>query len=138
MSVGSIILATAIGLFFAISGWHKTMHPVRHTSLKGTLAHDLHLSGTSLELVTYWVAVWELVAGAGAALAWVWAWVGLPILTHLSLFPLAVICVVAGACEGVSQVRQMEPLNCFDRGCCWLYLPESLLLLGIIGVWLGA
>jgi hypothetical protein len=136
--VPSLILQTSVGLFFALSGWHKLTHPERKSALMGTMRAALPKLGlnpdapipggrgmTWLEFMCPWVAGWELFAGAVAACAVGWYLAGLAIVPQLAMVPCLVILVVALYCEGAEQVKSWNPLDWDDALDTWLYLPET-------------
>lgn len=118
-------LRVAVGVFFAISGFHKLFNKDRHASLVRTLRAD----GVPLVRVNQWF-VPGVELSAGLALI-----VGL--LVPLASLGLLVICLVACAVDGLARVRAMEPLNWADALDDVLYLPETVyagaLLLFVIG-----
>lgn len=115
------VARAAVGVFFAISGFHKLFHPDRRERFTRTLAED----GVPFPLIArWWVAGWELVAGAALT-------VGL--FSAFSAGVLIVICLVACRAEAAAKVERYQPINLADRIDDYLYLPEVLYLV-ILGV----
>jgi uncharacterized membrane protein YphA (DoxX/SURF4 family) len=115
----------ALGLFFAIGGYHKLFNASRHAALTGTLqddgVHDVPIMQWLLPSVEF---------GGGSALI-----VGL--LSVLAAFGLFVICIGAIALDAVKRIRAWQPLDRADWLGDLLYLPESLYCIGLTVVMLG-
>lgn len=109
-----------VGLFFAISGWHKLFNPTRHKSFVQTLQKD---RVPLLRFNEWWVPGWELVAGVALM-------VGLA--TAFSAAILTIICIVACATEAREKVASYGPINRADALDDWLYLPEVLYVLMLL------
>jgi hypothetical protein len=138
MVITEVVLQTTLGMFFAISGWHKLTHDDRKVALQGTMREALPkiglnpdgvipLSGgvTWLQFMCPWVAGWELAAGGVAACATGWYIAGLAIVPQLAMVPCLVILLVALYTEGKSQVDGWKPIDWDDALDTWLYLPET-------------
>ena len=128
---GEVILETALGLFFALSGYHKVMNDGRHESLRETLTEDLPKVGLPVAIVPFmvwWLPCWEFTSGLVATLSPFWHLFGFPIVAKLAMVPMIGIMAVALCCEGRSLVAEYSPIDLGDVLDDWLYLPETLLL----------
>lgn len=109
-----------LGVFFAISGFHKVFVPARHETLVRTLVED---KVPFVRFNEWAVPITELVAGA---------------LLAVNLLPFwsagALFVVMVGAClfDAPARVREMKPLNAADCLSCWLYLCETWLLAALL------
>lgn len=110
------LVRVAVGVFFAISGYHKLFNKDRHQHLVKTLAAD-HVP--ALRFNQWWVPGCELVAGITVAVGF---------LTAFSAVVLLTICVVACACEASERVASYKPIDLADKIDDYLYLPEVLYL----------
>lgn len=125
MLLDELIVATAVGLFFAVSGWHKLFNRGRHRVLVETLRAD---GIPWVRFNEWWVPVWELLAGSALALSWF-----LPsVVARLSASVLMIICLVAMLMDGLQHVRKMQPLDWSEYIADLLYLPECLLALLLV------
>ena len=115
----------ALGAFFAISGYHKLFHPVRHDSLVSTLRED----GVRPLAVMQWLVPAVEFSG-GCALI-----VGL--LSALAAFGLFVISVGAFALDARKRIETWAPLDRADWLGDALYLPEVLYCVGLAIVMLA-
>lgn len=114
--VALAFVRAAVGVFFAISGFHKLFNVARHTRLVQTLqANNL----PAVNFLQWWVPFWEFTSGVMLA-------VGL--FTAFSAAVLAIICIVACACEARERVAAYKPINWADALDDYLYLPEVLYL----------
>jgi uncharacterized membrane protein YphA (DoxX/SURF4 family) len=115
----------ALGLFFAISGYHKLFNASRHAALTRTLLDD----GVHDVPIMRWLLPSAEFSG-GCALI-----VGfLSVLAALGLF---VICVGAIALDAVKRIRAWQPIDRADWLGDLLYVPESLYCIGLTVVILG-
>jgi len=115
----------ALGLFFAISGYHKLFNASRHAALTRTLLDD----GVHDVPIMRWLLPSAEFSG-GCALI-----VGfLSVLAALGLF---VICVGAIALDAVKRIRAWQPIDRADWLGDLLYVPESLYCIGLSVVILG-
>lgn len=106
----------AVGVFFAISGFHKLFNKGRHQRLLQTLVSD----GVPMPRFNqWWVPGWEFLAGITLAVGF---------LTAASAGVLAIICLAACFCEAREKVASYHPINVADRLDDYLYLPEVLYL----------
>lgn len=111
-----------LGLFFAISGFHKLFNQQRHAQLVETL------KASHIPLIAFnqwWVPALEFAAGI--------ALVG-GILAPLASLALAVECLVAVFTDAWKRIAAFRPIDKADWLDDLLYLPETLLTLGLIVV----
>jgi uncharacterized membrane protein YphA (DoxX/SURF4 family) len=115
----------ALGVFFAISGYHKLFNASRHAALTRTLQDDgVH----ALPLMQWLLPSAEL--GSGCALI-------LGLLSVLAAFGLFVICVGAIALDAIKRIRAWQPIDRADWLGDLLYVPEALYCIGLTVVMLG-
>lgn len=105
-----------VGVFFAISGFHKLFVPARHQSLVNNLTKN---KIPALKFMQWWVPGWEFAAGVMLAIG---------LFTAFSAGVLAIICMVACLCEAREKVAKYNPINWADTIDDYLYLPEVLYL----------
>lgn len=115
----------ALGVFFAISGYHKLFSASRHATLVRTLEDD----GVHLVPVMQWL-VPGVEFSAGCALL-----IGL--LSALAAFGLAMVCLGAVALDAGKRIPAWQPLGLADWVGDLLYLPETLYCIGLSLVMLG-
>ena len=115
----------ALGVFFAISGYHKLFNPSRHATLTRTLQDD---SVHAMPIMQWLLPSVEF--GGGSALI-----IGL--LTVLAAFGLFVVCAGAIALDAVKRIRAWQPVDRADWLGDLLYLPESLYCIGLSVVMLA-
>ena len=115
----------ALGLFFAISGYHKLFNASRHA----TLTHTLQDAGVRAIPVMQWL-VPGVEFGAGCALI-----AGL--LSALAAFGLFVVCIGALSLEAIKRVGAWQPVNRADWIGDVLYLPEALYCIALAVVMLA-
>jgi uncharacterized membrane protein YphA (DoxX/SURF4 family) len=115
----------ALGVFFAISGYHKLFNTSRHAALTRTLQDD----GVHGVPIMRWLLPCAEFCGGWALI------IGL--LSVLAAFGLFVIC--AGACifEAVKRIRAWQPIDRADWLGDLLYIPEALYCIGLTVVMLG-
>jgi len=115
----------ALGMFFAISGYHKLFNRSRHAPLTQTLQDD----GVRAVPIMQWL-VPSIAFGGGWALI-----IGL--LSVFAAFGLLVICFAAVVFDASKRVCVWQPIDRAD----WLgdlrYLPEALYCIGVAVVMLG-
>ena len=104
----------ALGLFFAISGYHKLFNAKRHAALVETLKED---KIPFINFNQWWVPSVEFVGGALLAVG---------VFSTLCAFLLGGICLVATCMDGLKRVRAYEPVDFADFVDDLLYLPEVL------------
>lgn len=118
-----MLLRMAMGVFFAISGYHKLFNPVRHAAIAQTMVAD-HVPDPRFNS---WL-VPSVEFSGGLALI-----VGL--LTPLAALGLFCVCCVAALVDGIKRIAGWAPLDKADYLDDVLYLPEvlySIILLAII------
>src|SRR5262245_54436814 len=115
----------ALGMFFAISGYHKLFNAARHETLKRMLQEN----GVPAVPVMQWL-VPGVEFSAGCALI-----VGL--LSALAAFGLFVVSIGAVALDGIKRIQAWQPINRADWFDDLLYLPESLYCIGLAVVMLA-
>jgi uncharacterized membrane protein YphA (DoxX/SURF4 family) len=119
------LLAGSTGLFFAISGFHKTFNQGRRASLRATLER---LNIPFITINTWLVAVTELLAGAVLTIApQGWCTIG-------AAAALLAICAVACGTEGLAKIREWQPINAADWFDTLLYLPETIYAIVLVAV----
>lgn len=118
LSAPDIALAVGragVGVFFAISGFHKIFIPARHESLVKTLKE---CRVPCIGFNQWFVPIVELLAGTFLTLGF---------LSVLSALLLGAICLVATCTDGLRRVmHQYQPINAADFVDDVLYLPEVL------------
>ena len=113
--VGVLLTRVIVGVFFAISGWHKLFVPSRHDSMVATLVTD---KVPFIRFNEWFVPGVELAAGIALT-------VGL--FTPLAALLLIAICAVAGAVDGVPSIAtKYHPIDKADWLDDLFYLPEVL------------
>jgi putative oxidoreductase len=115
----------ALGLFFAISGYHKLFNTSRHAALTRTLQDD----GVHAVPFMRWLLP-GAEFGGGCALI-------LGFLSVLAAFGLFVISVGAFTLDGVKRIGAWQPLDRADWLGDLLYVPEALYAIGLTVVMLG-
>jgi putative oxidoreductase len=115
----------ALGVFFAISGYHKLFNASRHATLTRTLQDD----GVHAAPIMGWLLP-SAEFGGGWALI-----VGL--LSVVAAFGLFVICAGAFALDAVKRIRAWEPVDRADWLGDLLYVPEALYCIGLTVVMLA-
>jgi putative oxidoreductase len=115
----------ALGVFFAISGYHKLFNASRHATLARTLQDD---SVRAMPIMQWLLPSVEF--GGGWALI-----IGL--LTVLAAFGLFVVCAGAVALDAVKRIRAWQPIDRADWLGDLLYLPEALYCIGLSVVMLA-
>jgi len=115
----------ALGVFFAISGYHKLFNASRHATLTRTLQGD----GVHAVPIMQWLLPSGEFAG-GCALI-------IGFLSVLAAFGLFVICAGAFALDAVKQIRAWQPIDRADWLGDLLYVPEALYCIGLTVVMLA-
>ena len=109
----------ALGLFFAISGYHKLFNASRHATLTRTLQDDdVH----AVPLMRWLLPTAELAGG--------WALI-MGLLSVLAALGLFVICAGALALDAVKRIRAWAPIDRADWLGDLLYVPEALYCIGL-------
>ena len=114
-----------LGVFFAISGYHKLFNPSRHATLTRTLQDD----GVHAVPIMRWLLPSVEFSG-GCALI-----IGL--LCVLAAFGLFVVCAGAFALDAVKRIRAWQPIDRADWLGDLLYVPEALYCIGLSVVMLA-
>jgi uncharacterized membrane protein YphA (DoxX/SURF4 family) len=114
-----------LGMFFAISGYHKLFSAVRHAALTRTLQDD----GVHAVPVMQWLL-------PGAEFSGGWALI-IGFLSVLAAFGLFLICAGALAFDALKRIRTWQPLDRADWLGDLLYVPEALYCVGLCVVMLG-
>jgi putative oxidoreductase len=115
----------ALGVFFAISGYHKLFNPSRHATLTQTLQDD----GVRAVPVMQWLV-------PGIEFSGGWALI-IGLLSALAAFGLFVICLGAVVLDAIKRVGAWQPIDRADWLGDLLYLPEALYCIGLAVVMLG-
>lgn len=111
---GLALIRLAVGVFFAISGYHKLFNKARHQRLLNTLISD---RVPFARFNQWWVPFWEFAAGTALALGF---------MTAASAGVLMIVCLVACGCEAAAKVAKYQPIDFADVIDDYLYLPEVL------------
>jgi putative oxidoreductase len=122
---GSIMLLLnrlVLGLFFAISGFHKLFNADRHAQLVATLEAS-HIPWPSFN--QWWVPSVEFLGGLALMFG---------ILAPLASLALAIECVIAIGTDGWKRVGSYRPIDNADWVDDLLYLPETLYTVGLLVV----
>lgn len=112
----------SVGVFFALSGYHKLFNRDRHAGFVDTLKAD-HVP--VLRFNEWFVPCVELGAGIAVAAGFLAAGASLMLLA---------ICIVACMAEASGKVEAFKPIDEADRIDDWLYLPEVLYALMLFAV----
>jgi putative oxidoreductase len=115
----------ALGVFFAISGYHKLFNASRHAILTRTLQDD----GVHAVPIMRWLL-------PGAEFSGGWALI-LGLLSVIAAFGLFVICIGALSFDAVKRIRAWQPLDRADWLGDLLYVPEALYCIGLTVVMLA-
>jgi putative oxidoreductase len=115
----------ALGVFFAISGYHKLFNASRHATLTRTLQDD----GVHAVPIMRWLLPSIEFSGGWALI------IGL--LSVLAAFGLFVISAGAVALDAVKRIRAWQPLDRADWLGDMLYIPEALYCIGLTVVMLA-
>jgi uncharacterized membrane protein YphA (DoxX/SURF4 family) len=115
----------ALGVFFAISGYHKLFNASRHATLARTLQDD----GVRAMPIMQW-----LVPGVEFSAGWALI---LGLLSALAAFGLFVLCMGAIVLDAVKRIGALQPVDRADFLGDLLYLPESLYCVGLAVVMLA-
>jgi len=115
----------ALGMFFAISGYHKLFNPSRHA----TLTQTLHDDGVRAVPIMQWLV-------PGIAFSGGWALI-IGLLSALAAFGLFLICPGAVVFDSIKRVGAWQPIDRADWLGDLLYLPEALYCIGLAVVMLG-
>ncbi len=111
-----------LGVFFAISGYHKLFNVGRHKSITDTLVAD----GVPLVTFNEWfVPIVEMLGGLALV-------VGL--LTIPAALGCVAICTVATCVDGFKRIKSWSPIDKADAVDDVLYLPEVLYIVMLLVV----
>jgi len=122
VNAGLTLNRVALGVFFAIGGYHKLFNPSRHA----TLTHTLQDDAVHDVPVMQWLLPTAEFSG-GCAL----------IIGLLSALALFLICAGAIALDAVKRIRPWQPIDRADWLGDLLYLPETLYCIGLSVVMLA-
>jgi uncharacterized membrane protein YphA (DoxX/SURF4 family) len=115
----------ALGVFFAISGYHKLFNASRHATLTRTLQDDtVH----AVPIMQWLLPSAEFAGGCALIIGF------LSVLAALGLF---VICAGVLALDGVKRIRAWQPIDRADWLGDLLYVPEALYCVGLTVVMLA-
>jgi putative oxidoreductase len=114
-----------LGVFFAISGYHKLFNASRHAALTRTLHDD----GVHAVPIMRWLLP-SVEFGGGCALV-------MGLLSALAAFGLFVISAGAFALDAAKQIRAWQPIDRADWLGDLLYVPEALYCIGLTVVMLA-
>jgi putative oxidoreductase len=115
----------ALGVFFAISGYHKLFNRSRHATLTRTLEDD---SVHALPIMQWLLPSAEFAGGSALIIGF---------LSVLAAFGLFLICAGAVALDAVKRIRAWQPLDRADWLGDLLYTPEALYCIGLSVVMLA-
>jgi putative oxidoreductase len=119
------LIRMVLGIFFAISGYHKLFNTSRHESLVRTLEDD---GVRALPIMQWLIPSAEL--GGGCALI-------IGFFSVLAAFGLLVTCVGALVLDSFKRIRAWHPLDRADWLGDLLYEPEGLYCIGLMMVMLA-
>lgn len=92
-----LCIRASVGVFFAISGYHKLFNKDRHATLVETFKKD---GIPCIRFNQWFVPIVEFTAGI---------WFTLGLLTVISAGLLGAICLVATCTDGVKRIRDWKP-----------------------------
>ena len=114
-----------LGIFFAISGYHKLFNTSRHATLAQTLQDD----GVHAVPIMQWLV-------PGVEFAGGWALI-IGLLSALAAFGLFVVCLGAVVLDASKRLSAWQPIDRADWLGDLLYIPEALYCIGLAVVMLG-
>ena len=117
----SLGLRLAVGIFFAISGFHKSFNPIRRNSLKLTFVAD----GCYSPFMMVAVPAGELLGGIALIVGF---------LTPVTSLALISLCLGACAFDGFKRIPSWSPLDKADVLDDILYLPEVLYIIMLLAI----
>lgn len=141
--MSTALLTVILGLFFLFAGYHKLFNADRREMLRETLKVDLPYlgistaKGTSVTFMLYWIPIWEILSGGTATLYPLWLYLNLPMISQFAMLPMIAILGSALYCEAVYKIHSYQPLDWADWVDDLLYLPETLLLIMAVAVFLS-
>jgi putative oxidoreductase len=115
----------ALGVFFAISGYHKLFNASRHATLTATLQQD----GVRDVPIMRWLLPSAEFSGGFALI--------MGFLSVLAAFGLFLVCAGAVSLDAVKRIRAWQPLDRADWLGDLLYTPEALYCIGLTVVMLS-
>jgi putative oxidoreductase len=114
--LAAAICRLGVGVFFAISGFHKLCSPTRRLTLQETFKAD----GVYHPALMYVIPLAEFSGGLGVTVG---------CLSTVAAAGLILLCLGACTVDGLKRISEMKPLNLADWLDCFLYLPEVLYIL---------
>jgi len=125
LNAGLTLNRVALGVFFAIGGYHKLFNASRHATLTRTLQDDaVH----DVPIMQWLLPTAEFSGGCALIIGF---------LSVLAAFGLFVICAGAIAFEAVKRIAAWQPIDRADWLGDLLYLPETLYCIGLTVVMLA-
>jgi putative oxidoreductase len=124
-NVALMLNRLTLGVFFAISGWHKLFNASRHATLTRTFQDD----GVHAVRIMRWLLPGAEFTGGSALI--------IGFLSALAAFGLFVICAGAIWLDAAKRIRAWRPLGAADWLGDLLYVPEALYCVGLTIVMLG-
>jgi uncharacterized membrane protein YphA (DoxX/SURF4 family) len=115
----------ALGVFFAISGYHKLFNSSRHATLTTTLEGD---DVRDVPIMQWLLPSAEFSGGVALIMGF---------LSVLAAFGLFLICAGAVSLDAVKRIRAWQPLDRADWLGDLLYTPEALYCIGLTVVMLA-
>lgn len=103
-----------LGVFFAISGYHKLFNSTRHASITSTLVAD---GVPCIPWMQWFVPAVEFAGGLALMIG---------LLSLPAALGCAIICLVATCVDGLKRIVTWQPLDFADKVDDVLYLPEVL------------
>jgi uncharacterized membrane protein YphA (DoxX/SURF4 family) len=125
LNAGLTLNRVALGVFFAIGGYHKLFNASRHATLARTLQED----AVHEVPIMQWLLPSAEFSGGFALI------IGL--LSALAAFGLFVICAGAVALDSIKKIRAWQPIDRADWLGDLLYVPETLYCIGLTVVMLA-
>lgn len=116
----------ALGLAFAISGYHKTFFPARHTALIGTMEYAKIPAPT---FMAWFVCIIEFLAGLGLVFG---------VLSALSALGVVILSLVATCTVEIWTIKDMKPSDLLDWVDDVFWLPAVLfIIMGLVVIFAG-
>jgi uncharacterized membrane protein YphA (DoxX/SURF4 family) len=125
LTVAQTVLRIAVGMFFAISGFHKLFNSKRHATFVETLRR---CGVPCIAYMQWFVPCVEFLGGMSLI-------VGL--LAPLGAAGLMCICLVAICTDGIGRIAGWAPIDRCDALDDILYLPEVLYVLVLMTIVTG-
>ena len=125
INAGLTLNRVALGVFFAIGGYHKLFNASRHATLTRTLQEDtVH----ALPIMQWLLPGVEFSGGFALIMGF---------LSVLAAFGLFLVCAGAVSLDAVKRIRAWQPLDRADWLGDLLYTPEALYCIGLTVVMLA-